>query len=616
MFGTTISIVIPVYNAAKFLHRCLNSVLSQDYKNIEIICVNDGSTDNSLQILEEFSDKDKRIKVISQPNAGAAAARNRGIKEAKGEYISFVDADDYLSQGLYSHFIKVLKSGNIDIFMFNGIVGEGGKFFTERNFYYPINEDMFIDYKAFYGIFYGNSGVCNKIFKRKFLQDNKLKFLEGNSYEDIDFWFRSLILAQKVKVSFECWYNYCFDNENSVTRTFGKNAFSLFDTFNSMMLAAKKVGLMGFFNDALLQFQYEKSTEVLSLMKDEYKERMYGKVKEFLQRRVREMKSNSYTRLMNYGICHNILLNNFADFKNTTLLFRGDFNYWHKEVKNPRFSIVVPVYNVELYLDTCLKSLINQTFRKFEIICVNDGSTDKSLQILEHHAQKDKRIRIINQENKGLGAARNEGVKYAKGDYLLFVDSDDWMRTDALEILDYQLKQKSPDVCLFGFSNFEDTHKFNIPVGFLQNLEQGGNKTKFDYMFANVMACGKVYKREFWQKNQITFAEGVFFEDNVTNMMVFTYANDCEVCWHDFYYYRLRGNSITKVTFSDKKTDDLFSAFEKSLEFLKKQSFFDLIKERFAEFCRNSLRSYESKIEKDKLNLYMQRYERLLAKIW
>ena len=101
----------------------------------------------------------------------------------------------------------------------------------------------------------------------------------------------------------------------------------------------------------------------------------------------------------------------------------------------PQISVVLPVYNVEEYLRQCLDSLANQTFEDFEVICVNDGSGDSSLSILEEYASEDERFKIISQENKGLSGARNTGMDYIKGKYTIFVDSDDWLELNALEKL-------------------------------------------------------------------------------------------------------------------------------------------------------------------------------------
>lgn len=612
-----ISIIIPIFNAAKYLSRCLDSILNQDYKNLEIICINDGSTDESLTILHIYEKKDKRLKIISQFNQGAAAARNRGLKAATGEYISFIDADDYLEEGLYKYFTEAVQKDLVDIFMFNGKINNkpSSSFFSKHNFYCPVEECQNVSYKDFFGIFYGNSGVYNKIFSRNFIEKNRLYFLEGNSFEDIDFWFRSLILTDKIKVSFKSFYHYQQENENSVTNSFGKNALSIFDTFSSMMKAAKKQGLDDFFQDALFQYQYEKITETLFIMKPEYKEKLYNKAKEFLTRRIKELKGYSYKNLMNFGICHNLLTNSFVDFKNTTLLFRENFNYCTEKPKNIKFSVIIPVYNIEAYLGTCLKSIINQTLTDLEIICINDGSTDKSLDILNFHAAQDVRIKIINQENKGLGAARNIGVSQAQGEYLIFVDSDDWLRTDALEQLNKQMQENPTDVCFFGYSNFFDEGKYNIPIPFLNNLLENKFNNIFDYMFVNITAWGKIYSREFWQKNKIAFAENVFFEDNITNAQVFSFAKTCSICWHNLYYYRIRANSITQTVYSDKKIKDLFDALDAVYDFIIRQNFYEQIKPAFQKFAKNCLKAHFAKIPKEKQQDFLLKEENLVTKV-
>lgn len=279
-----ISVIIPVYNNAKEIVRCLDSVLAQDYENLEVICINDGSTDESLTFLHMYAAKDRRVMVFSQANQGASVARNKGLEAATGEYISFVDADDYIDQGLYRYFADNLQE-DVEIFMFNGIAN-GAYFFTEKNFYHEFQENEVINYKEFYGLFYGNSSVCNKIFKRDFLKRNDLKFLPKNSFEDVDFWFRSLIAAQKVQVSLKAWYYYMFDNDHSTTKSFNENALSIFETFASMEAAAQKAQVLEYFDYALFQFQYEKLIELLGLVSPQIQEVLFYQARSFLQKNV------------------------------------------------------------------------------------------------------------------------------------------------------------------------------------------------------------------------------------------------------------------------------------------------------------------------------------------
>ena len=120
------------------------------------------------------------------------------------------------------------------------------------------------------------------------------------------------------------------------------------------------------------------------------------------------------------------------------------------KVSTIKFSFIVPVYNVEKYLSRCLDSLLTQNYQNFEIICINDGSPDNSINILQMYQKKHNNIFIINQENKGLGGARNTGLKYASGDYIWFIDSDDWIEPTSLYLLNNYISQEgSKDMILF-----------------------------------------------------------------------------------------------------------------------------------------------------------------------
>ena len=120
---------------------------------------------------------------------------------------------------------------------------------------------------------------------------------------------------------------------------------------------------------------------------------------------------------------------------------------------NPKISVIIPVYNVEDYLEECLDSIINQTFKDLEIICINDGSQDNSLNILEEYAEKDNRIKIITTKNQGLSAARNRGLENITGDYVYFIDSDDYLELTAFEELYAVSEEKSLDLIHFKFDN-------------------------------------------------------------------------------------------------------------------------------------------------------------------
>ena len=219
--------------------------------------------------------------------------------------------------------------------------------------------------------------------------------------------------------------------------------------------------------------------------------------------------------------------------------------------KNPEISIIIPVYNVEKYLDECLNSAANQTFENIEIICVNDGSTDGSLEILESHASKDKRIRIISQENKGVSSARNEGLDAARGKYIYFMDSDDYMEPNALRELHDLIEEKSCDLIIFKTYNFiDETGEYvNMEYYDMPELTEILANSKFkcqDYLKELIDVDVTVYTKFFKKEiaSDIRFREGLIFEDNLFAMQLLFNAES--IYFYDRYLYhrRMREDSL------------------------------------------------------------------------
>ncbi len=195
-----VSVVIPVYNTEKYLDECLNSVENQTLKEIEIICVNDGSTDNSLSVLEKHRSKDRRIKIVNQKNAGVSAARNAGIKKASGEYIAFLDSDDIVVPWAYERAYGLATKHNVDIveFDFHGFIdGEetGASSLSYRESSFEIKERNPSE-KPFQPLDFNVDIVWNKLWKRSFIKSNDFSFKKGiNRGEDTLF---NMIAASSV----------------------------------------------------------------------------------------------------------------------------------------------------------------------------------------------------------------------------------------------------------------------------------------------------------------------------------------------------------------------------------------------------------------------------------
>ncbi len=183
--------------------------------------------------------------------------------------------------------------------------------------------------------------------------------------------------------------------------------------------------------------------------------------------------------------------------------------------KNPKFSIIVPVYNVQEYLSYCVETLINQTLKDIEIIFINDGSTDKSLEILEQYSHMDQRIIIVNQENSGSSTARNTGLDIAKGDYVLFVDSDDILNKEACDRLYLEVMQTNADLIVYGTNVFPWIQENDN--GWLYSYldieyakyEKNSIKALFKEKASKPFIWNKCYRRSIIEKNSIRFCNDV-----------------------------------------------------------------------------------------------------------
>jgi glycosyltransferase involved in cell wall biosynthesis len=214
-------------------------------------------------------------------------------------------------------------------------------------------------------------------------------------------------------------------------------------------------------------------------------------------------------------------------------------------------SVIIPIYNVEDYLYECINHIVNQSFKDIEIICINDGSTDKSMDILNQF--KDNRINIITQENKGLGASRNVGIKHAKGKYVYFMDADDYLELTALEELYVLCEKLNTDFIMFKLKNFDDITKeiiedeyYSMP--YLKNRVGDNifnyNDVKDIALDLAVNSPGNFFKREFIK--DLKYPEGLLYEDNVFFTKALFKAN--KIYFYDKFLYnrRVRKNSLSK----------------------------------------------------------------------
>ena len=212
-----ISVIVPVYNVEKYLRRCLKSICDQTYSNLEILCVNDGSTDGSAAILEEYAAKDARIQVFTQTNSGLSVARNTGLNHATGEWITGVDSDDYLDSDTYEYALRS-RAEDDDIIIF-GVCEERESEDIALRFQHDDRDYAQEPTRKL--LLHTDVAFWNKLWKRSFVEKYKVRFPEGLWYEDAYFWFALAPFAKQIRNLTEKKHHYVLRNNSIMGATFG-----------------------------------------------------------------------------------------------------------------------------------------------------------------------------------------------------------------------------------------------------------------------------------------------------------------------------------------------------------------------------------------------------------
>jgi len=241
------------------------------------------------------------------------------------------------------------------------------------------------------------------------------------------------------------------------------------------------------------------------------------------------------------------------------------------------FSIIIPVYNVEVYLRCCLDSVSSQTCSDWETICVNDGSTDGSASLLEEYAAKDPRFKVVTQPNRGLSSARNTGLTQAQGNYVLFLDSDDWLEPNALQTMAQNLDDEDM-LCFSGRRYLEETGNY-LPADQLVEKEYESGMVYYNENalqhrdFAFVCVVLRAYKRSFLMDNGLHFKEGIYHEDNLFTPMACQSACRVRQISDCLYNYRVRAKSIMTTADVKHSRDLMVIANELAGFFIPKTGF-------------------------------------------
>lgn len=229
-------------------------------------------------------------------------------------------------------------------------------------------------------------------------------------------------------------------------------------------------------------------------------------------------------------------------------------------MSTPKVSVILPVYNTEKYLKQCLDSIVTQTLKDIEIICIDDGSTDNSISILNEYKEKDSRIIILTQQNKHAGVARNAGLKIAKGKYLSFLDSDDFFELNMLEKMYNQAEKDNSDVVICGWKNFDNklkkvTAHFKINSNYtIKSPLLTKNYTNDIFMIGKPNPWTKLFKRDLFINNNLLFEEYICCNDLTCVCLALAVSNKISVIEDEFIYYR--NNQSTNISAGRSKNFD------------------------------------------------------------
>lgn len=295
----------------------------------------------------------------------------------------------------------------------------------------------------------------------------------------------------------------------------------------------------------------------------------------------------------------------------------------------PKISVIIPVYNVEKYLEQCLDSVINQTLEDIEIVCIDDKSPDGSSLILKEYAQKDKRIKIIeNEENKGTGCSRNIAISQAKGDYIMLLDADDWFEKDACEKAYNQINKNDDDIVFF---NYTDTYEYNKSPkkrNYTNKMykQYGNNSVTFSQVDKNLNFLGSyhwsaIYKKEFLIRNNVKYTDSINCEDIPFRIKAIVNADKISVMEDCLYNYRIiqKHPKTRELMYIGEAFGNIIAAFNYVLECKYKDYFLPSFLENYS--CKvvglsaliksDKSKTFEQQcfnMIKDVLNLFNQYY--------
>ncbi len=589
-----VSVVVPVYNTEKYLEQCLDSIINQTLKEIEIICVDDGSTDSSPEILDSYKSKDARVQVLHQQNMYAGVARNRGLEAATGEYIIFLDADDFFEPTMLEKAYAQAKAvGDADIVLFGVQKYDNptGRYIDAQ---YYCRADLLKGMQVFSKkdlpedfLLVTAPTPWNKLFRRNFVINEGIRFQALPNANDAFFVLVALAVSKAVTWVDEILLYYRVGLEGNIQTVKKKNPTVFFDAYEAVYDELNKRGIYKKVEKSFTATVISGCVFNLDTVgSDEAQIKIYNRLQEpsFTRMGLLDHPDDFYIFKIRAQRLKGAKY--IVEWKN--ILSRMTADHHFHTVLDPRekdtvpcVSVIIPVYNVAPYLKECLDCICNQTLRDIEIICVNDGSTDGSFELLMEYASGDNRIAVFTQENAGLSATRNRGVEQARGKYIYFMDSDDMLELNALEVLYKDAEKRMLDVIYFDATGFADSPEQDYLVESHYGAYYVRSYNYGDIVYSgkelmNLMLHNKEYRtavwiqfinRDFYMSHGFCFIEGILYEDNPFTYASMILAERVGYLDMQLFHRRVRANSIMTGKASFANTYGYFISHMEMLKF-------------------------------------------------
>lgn len=529
MRETQVSIIVPVYNVEPYLRQCLDSILGQTFTNFEVLLVNDGSPDSSGDICREYVEKDSRFHYFEKENGGLSDARNYGIERAQGEYLTFIDSDDFVNEKHLENLFLASRLTNADITIGGFSRFENGTFWLYQD---DFSSDSLVSFTSAQAIqhldsmfdvpFLNFSVVWGKLFKRDLFKE--LRFQYGKYAEDQFIIWKLYLKARSIYTFNVDSYVYRINN-TGMSSVFSLKHLDYIDALEERIKFTKDIDGI----DIGLSFNMYRY--VLKRNLDQLEEHQFLDEASQIRRKLELAEREEYPFLFEES---------YSDMGGSEELI----------------SIIVPIYNVEKYLRICLDSIEHQTYSNIEVLLINDGSPDSSGEICQEYVARDSRFHYFEKENGGLSDARNYGIERSNGKYLTFIDSDDWVEPTYIDDMYQAALKNDSEIVVSNYTQFdvkenhylvhvwddyyEETYERKELINRLPLLERR------DYSF--VKSWGILFNRSLF--SNIKFPKGKLTEDSRTNYKLFAKSSRSTYINRSLYMYRIgrEGSIINTVT--------------------------------------------------------------------